>query len=159
MTLECGALLRFKYVENEGAYHFIQKASGWQEDLIQKTLKTQIENSFLKNGFHQYNIIRESQNLDNKRLDFTVGYGFLKPVMVEVKRLDNAEITNKKKRTEYKNKLVDNYMKGNCIEYGIYVVFRINKKHQLDQYIPELEVLYKDENVKIIGIDCVKSQP
>ena len=50
-----------KSIESEGAYKFIQKASRKQEDLIQKTIKTQFENCLIKRGLraNEVNIRRE----------------------------------------------------------------------------------------------------
>ena len=147
------------WVENEGAYNFIQEAKGNQETLIQKTIKTQIENFLLKKGVRDMDIRREEQLLDDKRTDIIISYGFIQPILLELKRVDNTEIYNDNARSEYREKLIQ-YINGTNSAYGIFLVFQINEKYKLEEYLPKLEVTYQnDANINIVGCNCVKSLP
>jgi hypothetical protein len=147
-----------KWVEDEGAYRFIQEAKGRQEDLIQKTIKTQFENSLLKRGVRNSDIIREPQLLDNYRPDFLIYYGFIGPVLLEIKRLDNPEIQNKSKRLKYSKKL-KKYMEGTKSEFGIYLIFRIKEGMDLNDYIKKIrESLYEEKRISVIPLDCIKGK-
>lgn len=148
-----------RFVEDEGYYRAIQKARGQQEDLIQKTIKTQFENGLLKRGLrNKCDIIREHQLLDGKRIDFLISYGFTGPVLIETKRLDNQEIVNDKKRREYKKKLLQ-YIKATQSALGIFLIFRINNKYALKDYLPKVKEVYKNcHNVEIMRLDCIKNQ-
>jgi hypothetical protein len=148
-----------RWVEDEGAYKFIQEARKKQEDLIQKTIKTQFENGLLKRGLrNECDIIREHQLLDGKRVDFLISYGFTGPVLIETKRLDNQEIVNHRKRRWYKKKLLQ-YIEATQSALGIFLIFRINDKYTLKDYLPKVKDVYKDDhNVTIMGLDCIENR-
>jgi hypothetical protein len=145
-----------KWVEDEGAYRFIREAEGKQEDLIQKTIKTQFENSLLKRGLRNSDIIREPQLLDDYRPDFLIYYGFIGPVFIEIKRLDNEEVKYESKRVKYSNKL-KKYMKGTNSEFGIYLIFKIKEGNELDDYLKKVRESFGEYNrISVIGLDCIK---
>ncbi len=149
-----------RWVEDEGYYRVIQKARGQQETLIQETIKTQFENGLLKRGLrNKCDIIREHQLLDGKKIDFLISYGFTGPVLIETKRLDNQEIVNDRKRKEYKKKLLQ-YIKATQSALGIFLIFRINDKYALKDYLPKVKEVYEDchNNVEIMELDCIENQ-
>ena len=152
-----------RWIECEGAYKFIdkykpeRKKKFEKEDLIQKTIKTQFENELLKAGLRreQINLQRETQMLDDKRTDFLIYYGFIGPVLIETKLSSNKEITNKKEREKYKNKLIQ-YTKGTNSIYCIFLIFQIDKKNSKEKHLPLLEDIYKKEkNIKIEWLKCI----
>ncbi|MBI1184806.1 hypothetical protein GC194_11065 [bacterium] len=146
------------WIENEGAYSFIIEAKRKQEDLIQKTAKSELQKALLKRGFRweEIQFIREEQLLDNKRIDFSIIHGFVGKVFVEIKRTDNNEITNKVKRAHYQYKMLQ-YLKGSHSDYGIYLVLQVKDSYPLSKYQKELAELYKDTNIEIIGINCLET--
>jgi hypothetical protein len=147
-----------RWVEDDGAYKFISYAKYKQEDLIQKTIKTQFENCLLKKELrgNEINIRREEQLLDDKRTDFLISYGFIGPVLIEIKLSHNPEIANNTKRRAYKKKILQ-YIKGTKSDIGIFLIFEINNKYSIKDYIPKVKELYKDcDNVEVIGLACVK---
>jgi len=153
-----------KWVEDEGAYKFIEKYKPQKgqkferEDLIQKTIKTQFENGLLKAGLRkeEIHIQRESQLLDNKRTDFLIFYGFIGPILIEIKLTKNKEITNKKEREKYKCKLIQ-YIKGTNSHYGIFIMFQTESNHSLEKYLPILQQLYNTEKyIEVVGLNCIK---
>jgi len=153
-----------KWVEDEGAYKFIEKYKPEKgqkferEDLIQKTIKTQFENGLLKAGLRkeEIHIQRESQLLDDKRTDFLISYGFIGPILIEIKLTKNNEITDKVKREKYKRKLIQ-YIKGTNSHYGIFIIFQTESNNSLEKYLPILQQLYKTEkHIEVAGLNCIK---
>ncbi len=147
-----------KWVESEGAYKFIQEASRKQEDLIQKTIKTQFENCLIKRGLraNEVSIKREEQLLDDKRSDFLISYGFIGPILIETKRVDREEIFQERGRRAYKSKLLQ-YLDGTKSDWGIFLIFQINAKRSLKEYLPKIKEVYKDcNNIEIIGLNCIE---
>ncbi|PKV75895.1 NACHT domain-containing protein [Pontibacter ramchanderi] len=154
------------FIHQEGFYRSIAtitgnaasskgKASHVSEDTIQKTLKVQIENGLLKRGFRHADIIREAQLYDDKRLDLLVSYGFIGPVMLELKLLHNREVTDAKVRIDYKEKLKQ-YLAGSHSSYGFYVLFKVKKSLSADNAYQKLKEEYKDlEAVTVKKIDCL----
>ena len=134
----------------------IQKAKGHQEDMIQKTLKVQLENAFLKEGLRDSDIIREPQLLDDTRIDFKISYGFLGPVLIETKTTSNREIRSKKERDDYKNKIIK-YVNGFNAVFSYFLIFQVSTAYPISEYKPELLQLYKDcEKVEILDLNCIK---
>ncbi|EIW15707.1 hypothetical protein FA11_1607 [Pelosinus fermentans A11] len=144
------------WVESEGAYKFIQEATRKQEDLIQKTIKTQIENGLLKRGLRHVELRREEQLLDDKRPDMLISYGLIGPILIEFKRVDNKEIFNDGERYAYRTKLFQ-YLKATEAAYALYLVFQINNSYSVNEYVPKLIETYQDsKNVIVKGFNCIK---
>ena len=152
-----------RWVESEGAYKFIEKYKPQKEkkfereDLIQKTIKTQFENGLLKAGLRKEEVFiqRESQLLDNKRTDFLISYGFIGPILIELKLLTNLEArAGTKKGKKYKKKLLQ-YIEGTYSKYGVFIIFQTKPDETLEKYLPMLQKLYEDnKNIEVIGLDC-----
>lgn len=157
-----------KWVEAEGAYKFIeiykpQKSNQFRkEDLIQKTIITQFENGLLKAGSglrkEEVHIQREAQLLDDKRTDFLISYGFIGPILVEIKLTNNPEITDKKTREQYKKKLIQ-YIEGTNSRGGIFIIFQTENSNTVEKYLPILQKLYKTEKrVEVVGLNCTMNK-
>jgi len=126
------------------------------EDAIQKTIKIQIENGLLKREFRDADIHREVQLYDDKRLDLLISYGFVGPVMVELKLLHNPEILVPQERVRYKSK-IKQYLAGSYSEYGIYLVFKVKDNASHNAALNNLREEYKDiEALEVKLIDCCK---
>lgn len=147
-----------KFIEAEGFYKAVSESTRKQEEMISKTLRVKLENCFIKRGFreNELRITREEQLYDNKRTDYLISYGFIGPILIEIKRLDNKEIYQQKERKAYKRKLLQ-YLHGTKSYFGFFIVFRINKRYELNPHIKELQKLYRDCNVEVYGLDCLKS--
>ncbi len=78
----------------------------------------------MKRGFRDSDIKREVQLHDDRRLDLLISYGFVGPIMLELKLLHNPEITNASKRKDYKDK-IKKYLLGTSSEHGFYLVFKV----------------------------------
>ncbi|MCB4782901.1 MAG: hypothetical protein LGB70_08755 [Sulfurovum sp.] len=153
-----------RWIEDEGAYKHIQELSKKDtntnaEDFIQKSIKSQIELALVKRGLRDsdFSIIREEQLLDDKRLDFTVRYGLIGSVMIELKLSHNNEAKpTTKAGKEYKAKL-QKYMNGSNSDYGLFVIFHVKKeKNEFDTQIKGLHKLYEDEKgISVLGLKCV----
>lgn len=115
-----------RWIEGEGAYDVIivrKKSAGRHEHekLVQKTLKTQIENILLRRHF-QVDVIREPQLLDEKRVDFIVRYGFAGPVVVEVKLTSNKDLQGRGIERSRSFISMQRYMDGYGSAYGIVLI-------------------------------------
>ena len=150
------------WIEIEGAYKHIEELAKKvnntnAEDFIQKTLKPQIELSLIKKGLRSTDIIikREEQTLDDKRADFTISYGFVGSILLELKLEGNPEAGNGNVGKEYKKKL-KKYIGATNSDYGIFLIFNIKKsKVNFDKQIEKLTQLYENEdNILVVGINC-----
>ncbi|MFA6196296.1 MAG: hypothetical protein WC656_06605 [Sulfurimonas sp.] len=151
------------WIEVEGAYKHIEELAKKNintnaEDFIQKTLKPQIELALLKRGLRHTDIRikREEQTLDDKRADFTISYGFVGSILLELKLSHNPESkSGQKAGQDYKEKL-KNYVKAISSDFGIFIIFNIqDNKVVFDRQIQNLAKYYDDEhNISVLGIDC-----
>ena len=146
------------YLERKGYKELIKIAKGHQEDLIQKTLKIQLENIFLKHELRKSDIIREPQLHDDKRVDFNISYGFLGPVLIEIKTTSNKEIRQRKERDAYKPKLIQ-YVGGFNAVFCYFLIFQVSNRYPISRYKPKLLELYEDcAKVGILDLNCIKVQ-
>lgn len=152
-----------RWIEDEGAYKYInelalKKSNKNAEDFIQKTIKSQIELALLKKGLREtdYTIIREEQKLDDKRLDIRISYGFIGSIVLELKLSNNNEaIATRQDGKNYVAKL-ESYMKGTNSDFGLFVIFNIEEgKEQFKEKLLGLNKLYKNDNINVIGLDCI----
>ena len=123
--------------------------------MIQKTIKTQIENFFLKRGF-QVRLDRESQLLDSKRGDFLVWYGFVGPILIEVKLISSSDMgsSNIEQTDSFKN--MKRYMDGYGAAYGIFLLI-INKES--DNLLNINETFRKIDNVYVKSYSIFSLKP
>ena len=154
------ALLKIKNtIENEGLYRPLSDIASREhisEDLIQKTLKVALENELLKLGIRHTDILREVNLYDNKRTDIIVKYGFIGPIMLELKLLHNSEIQTTSERTEYKKK-IKQYIEGTHALYSYYLIFKVKDKPSDDKGFKAIEEEYNDiNNLYPLLFDCVK---
>lgn len=151
------------WIENEGAYKYIdelakKKANRNAEDFIQKTIKSQIELALIKRGFRpsELRIKREEQTLDDKRIDFTVSYGLVGQILIELKLDSNVEANSThKKGQEYTEKL-HQYIKGSNSDFGIFLIFNVDSARMVfDMQIQKLIEHYSSEElISVMGINC-----
>ncbi|WP_162996981.1 NACHT domain-containing protein [Mucilaginibacter kameinonensis] len=133
----------------------IQRGAGkpklFNEDILQKTLKVELENSLLRRGFRNTDILREVSIYDDKRLDLYIKYGFIGPVIAELKLLHNDEIQDMTRRAVYKEKLIQ-YRKSVNAEYIYYIVFDVRKPDRATFEAYE-EMVREYQDIK--GLQCV----
>lgn len=151
------------WIENEGAYKYINELAQKKENrnaegFIQKTIKSQIELALLKRGFRpsDLRIKREEQLLDDKRTDFTVSYGLVGQILIELK-LDNntdAKVTRKEGR-EYSTTL-HQYIKGTNSDFGVFLIFNVDSEQpKFEKQMQGLIQHYSAENtISVMGINC-----
>ena len=124
------------------------------EDLIQKMLKLSLENNLQRRGFRGTDIHREVELYDGKRYDFLIKYGFVGPIVVEIKLENNPEITDGEKRNKYKEKM-QQYLQASSTKLGLYIVFKV--KPQKNNYYETLRNEYNDiEGLYLKQVDCTK---
>ncbi|MCG3651783.1 hypothetical protein L5F32_05815 [Aliarcobacter butzleri] len=152
------------WIEVEGAYKHISELAKKDtntnaEDFIQKSIKSQIELSLVKKGLRHTDIKikREEQTLDDKRADFTINYGFMGQVLLELKFSHNSESKpTQKSGKDYKEKLIK-YIDATSSDYGLFIIFNTQKKKiDFEKQVEKLIKLYEDkENVYVLGINCI----
>mgnify|MGYP001769825292 FL=1 len=135
-----------------------KKANRNAEDFIQKTIKSLIELALIKRGFRpsELRIKREEQTLDDKRIDFTVSYGLVGQILIELKLDSNVEANSThKKGQEYTEKL-HQYIKGSNSDFGIFLIFNVDSARMVfDMQIQKLIEHYSSEElISVMGINC-----
>ena len=157
-----------KWIEGGGAYSFIVgekiKETKRQdyEDLIQKTIKTQIENALLKIGLRETDIIREPQLLDGSRADFLIFYGFIGRILLELKLTTNPDLgPNIDLQAQPSYKKLGQYMNGFNAHFGIFLVIdnkeRVSGIEGWEFLLKKIEATYQQiENVKVYGLSCIQ---
>lgn len=150
-----------KWVESGGAYSFLKTQKIWrQEDLIQKTMLTQLENALLRRGFQDVDITREPQLPDNKRVDFRlISYGFTGPILIEVKRSRHQDLNCKNLKRQKSYKSLRQYMNDYKACFGVFLVFDDKKRTQRSrtwqEHFSKIKKAYETiENVIVLGIKC-----
>lgn len=145
-----------RWIEGEGAYELIRGERVYEarkqqyEDLIQKTLKAQIENILLRRGF-QVDLIREPQLYDNKRVDILITYGFAGPLVIEVKLTSNTDLKAANLTESRSYKSMERYMSGYGAPHGIFLVIDNNDATNLSNI---KNVFEKIPNVSVQLFDC-----
>jgi hypothetical protein len=144
------------WIEGEGAYSVLmlestnEKKRRLLEELVQRTLKTQIENILLKRGF-QVDVVREPQLLDHKRVDFLVRYGFAGPVVVEVKLTSNTDLRVRNLAGTRSYQSMRRYIAGYGAPHGIFLVVNNTKARNLKAIARAYEQI---EKVHVQTLDC-----
>jgi len=150
-----------RLIEGEGLYALILGEKVFDakkqqyEVLIQKTLKTQIENVMIKKGFN-IELIREPQLYDEKRVDYFVRYGFAGPVVIEIKLTSNNDLKGKSIEESPSYVSMGRYMDGYGALYGILLVIDNDGAKNLSEI---KEIFQTIPNVSVCLINCYKSAP
>ncbi len=146
-----------KWVEGEGAYELILGEKVFDskhqeyESLIQKTIKTQIENILLRRNFKKMDIDREVQLLDGKKVDFMVRYGFIGPVLIETKLATSKDLQGEALDKKESYKSMERYMQGYSATKGIFLIIEnapTNKAEKIKGVYEQIP------GVCVLAIDC-----
>jgi hypothetical protein len=152
------------WIESEGAYSFLNsdrvldaKKQAY-EDLIQRTVKAQLRAALLRRGIRDVNIIREQQLDDAKRLDFVIWYGFIGPVVVELKLSHNDEVGSKREVEAYREKLLNSYMRGTGARQAVFVLLHVREAASLPRARQLLEEAYEPhhDQVAVVCLNCIR---
>lgn len=147
-----------RWIEGEGAYELILTGKVYEakqqeyEKLIQKTLKAQIENVMLRRGF-QVEILREPDLLDDKRVDLLIRYGFVGPIVLEVKLTSNSDIRATDVTASRSYKSMDQYMRGYGCAHGIFLIIVNSETKTL---AVTKDAFGNINGVSAISLDCYK---
>jgi len=147
-----------RWIEGEGGYSLIigENVLGGKrkqyEKFIQRTMKVEVDNIMRKRGF-EVDMLRESELIDGKKVDFWVKYGFVGPIVVEIKLTSNTDLKLKDltKGKSYSN--MKRYVEGFSATHGIFLVIdNINAKN-----IQKIKESYqKIPRVSVQSFDCNK---
>ena len=148
-----------RWIEGEGAYSLILGKKVFSskkqeyEKLVQKTLKAHLETIFLRRGL-QVDIGREPQLYDEKRADFVIRYGFVGPIVLEVKLTSNTDLKAKRMQASASYSSMQRYMQGYGASHGIFlVVDNVGAKN-----LPKVtETFQQIPNVWVQAVDCYHS--
>ena len=150
------------WIEGEGAYDILSfkaRAGAQQyEKLVQRTLKAQIENILLRDGF-EVEVLREPQLLDDKRTDFLVHYGFAGPIVIEVKLTSNPDLKSASLERTPSYYSMERYMHGYGADYGIFLVIDNNQATNMAQVRKVFQTI---KGVRVISFSCdmaISSRP
>ena len=134
-----------------------QKIIKAEETDIQKYIKIQLENGFLRKGFRpqEVTVIREPQLQDDKRTDFIIFYGFIGPIIIEVKLSRSSDLKgqleNKKSFKSMKH-YMDNYKAFS----GIFLVIDNQFARKRSSWTTQLKLIKtafeRIENVEVLGV-------
>ena len=145
-----------RWVEGEGAYSVIiggEKFKGKKneyEKLIQKTIKAQLELILRKRDIVA-DITREEQLLDEKRTDLLVRYGFIGPVVLEIKLSSHADVRSSKIETTESYESMGRYMEGYNAAHGIFLIMDNTGTPHLTRAVTTYG---KIPNVWATSLDC-----
>lgn len=148
-----------RLIEGEGLFELILGEKVYEakkqqyEKLIQKTLKAQIENIMLKRGF-DIELIREPQLYDEKRVDYFVRYGFVGPVVIEIKLTSNGDIKGANIDQSPSYISMGRYMEGYGASHGILLVIDNDRAKNISQI---KETFQRIPNVYVCSFDCYKN--
>lgn len=124
---------------------------------VQKNIKVQIDNILLRKGFRPNEIIfiREPQLLDDKRTDFLIFYGFVGPIIIEIKLGRSSELVGKLKTKKSYTSMI-HYMQNYRTNYGIFLVVGKQPKTTPDKWnklIKKVVDAYQEiNNVEVLDI-------
>ena len=139
-------------IQDVGIYSLLQ-SKDLSEDFIQRELKNTIINVGCKMGLH-LRLDREVTLQDNKRTDLLLWYGMCKPIMIELKLLNNKEIQNSDDRKEYKNKFIQ-YIEATQPCISVFWVFDVHKERSNPDRFKDLQTEYLDlPHTRVILTDC-----
>ena len=134
-----------------------QKIIKAEETDIQKYIKIQLENGFLRKGFRpqEVTVIREPQLQDDKRTDFIIFYGFIGPIIIEVKLSRSSDL---KGQLENKKsfKSMKHYMDNYKAYFGIFLVIDNQFEGKRNNWTTQLKLIKtayeRIDNVEVLGI-------
>lgn len=152
-----------QHIIDSGIYGRIEAvAKGKMEKDMQSQMCLELENYFLRIGinkndiYHPFRITKEEETPSGKFTDFYIYNYFGKPIMIEIKRSVNDDISRKDKIQRYKSKLKEYIAARSCC-YGFLVVFNTYKtKKTFDDKMKMIRDVYKDfEDLTVIGYDKI----
>lgn len=152
-----------RWIEDEGAYKYIDLQARKEkkldaEEFISKTLMPPIKLALYEHGFRStdFRLHREEQLMDDKRIDYTISYGFIGQILLELKLDFNIEADARKKIGKEYVKKLQQYIQGSRSDYGIFLIFNIrSSKEDFEKQLQNLHELYIDDlNINVMGLNC-----
>ena len=135
------------------------------ETEVQKQLKTEIENAFLRRSFRptdirqDYLVWREAQDISDKKCDFVISYGFLGPILIELKLTTHGDMAKQvrslKNRKSFKT--LQQYISSFRPKHSIFLVLenkvRTTSEMTWLKHFANIKTAYESiESVKAVGL-------
>lgn len=156
----------FNWLSSDG----IKILQDQKEPNIQKMISMEMEVCLLRRGFRKNElrplesgelaIIREPQLKNDKRVDFEIYYGFIGPLILELKLTRNTDLASPRATTMRRkpsHKSMINYMKGYRANHGIFLV--INNKLEDDYNWEKHMAIIKEAYSSIPNVDVIGLNP
>ena len=137
------------------------------ETEVQKQLKTEFENAFLRRNFrpsdirNDFLIWRETQDISDKRSDFVITYGFLGPILIELKLTSHSEMAARVStlRSQESYKSLQQYISSFRPTHSVFLVLD-NKTRTArtpwSKHLKNIREAYENiESVKVVGLPIV----
>ena len=127
------------------------------EPEIQKYIKIHLENAFLRRDFRpqEVRVISEPHLQDDKRTDFLIFYGFIGPIIIEIKLSKSSDLTGRLE-TKKSFKSLKHYMDNYKACFGIFLVIdnqSAKKGRNWTTQLRKIEETYaRIKNVEVLGI-------
>jgi hypothetical protein len=150
-----------RWIEDEGAYELIlgdkvfdaKKQS--YEKFVQKSIKHEVELIMSRRGF-EITADKEAELLDGKKVDFIVRYGFVGPIVVEIKLTSNTDLKGKKIHKSPSFASMKRYVGGYGALHGILLVIDNDRTKNLQEI---KKIFQQIPNVSVHSFDCYKNKP
>jgi hypothetical protein len=139
------------YLQSEGE-SLVKK----DESDIQKQLQTEIQNYFLKKKL-EANVLRESQAKDNTRCDYLILYGWLGPILIELKLASHDDLKGNNMRSKKSYKRLKQYLVNYSAYKSLLVVIdnvrRTSKTKSSAKHHEEVKLAYSDmKNTEVVWL-------
>ena len=146
----CDAVMRVinedlkNWIESKGGGKILRKKG---EKEVQPILQIALENKLLKRGF-DFEIYREPQLLDSKRVDFLINYRFIGQILLELKLSSHPDLRGRDLESKKSFRRLQQYMKGFSVKYGI--LFIVDNTEVDDDRLRKIKSSYsKIDNLKL----------
>lgn len=146
-----------RWIEGEGAFELIlgekvfERKLQCYEELVQKVIKAKLESILIKKGLSYIELDRETQTYDGKRVDFLVRYGFVGPIVVELKLATSSDIRGASLEEADSYKSMVRYMAGYGASRGIFLVINNAKTINFERVV---EAYQQIDGVMVLKLDC-----
>lgn len=127
------------------------------ETELQLLIKMEMDRILLRKGirYKDINIYREVESLDNKKPDYLISYGLIKPILIELKLSSHRDMKSRKMEESESYKSFIRYRDNFKVDYSILLIYENQNRERtkFDKQLDNVKSVYeKIPNTKVIGI-------